>query len=151
MLLPYAIIFVTGGATLAMELIASRVMTPYFGVSLYIWTGILPITLVALALGYWLGGRLANSMARSGKIDQLRAAYLMMPAISAIALVVVCLIYPHMLPLLANYGLVIGAFAACVLLLDIPLVSTSAMNPLLIAILAKAKAGTDRAADAGAG
>ena len=47
----YAIIFVTGGATLALELLASRVMTPYFGVSLYIWTGILSITLVAPAIG----------------------------------------------------------------------------------------------------
>ncbi len=27
-----------------MELLASRIMTPYFGVSLYIWSGILSIT-----------------------------------------------------------------------------------------------------------
>ena len=46
-------------AILALELLASRILTPYFGVSLYIWTGILSITLVALALGYWAGGRLA--------------------------------------------------------------------------------------------
>ena len=57
-MLLYAIIFVSGSAVLALELLASRIMTPYFGVSLYIWTGILSITLVALALGYWLGGRL---------------------------------------------------------------------------------------------
>ena len=54
------LIFLTGATTLALELLASRVMTPYFGVSLYIWTGILSITLVALALGYYLGGRLAG-------------------------------------------------------------------------------------------
>ena len=46
-----AIIFVSGGAILALELLASRIMTPYFGVSLYIWTGILSITLISLALG----------------------------------------------------------------------------------------------------
>ena len=54
-----AIIFTTGGAILALELLASRIMTPYFGVSLFIWSGILSITLVSLALGYWWGGRLA--------------------------------------------------------------------------------------------
>ena len=43
------IIFITGGAMLALELLASRIMTPYFGVSLYIWSGILSITLVSLA------------------------------------------------------------------------------------------------------
>src|SRR5918999_1399501 len=60
-MLLYAIIFVSGAAILALELLASRIMTPYFGVSLYIWTGILSITLVSLALGYWLGGKLAAS------------------------------------------------------------------------------------------
>ena len=37
-------------------------MTPYFGVSLYIWTGILSISLVSLALGYWWGGRFHDRM-----------------------------------------------------------------------------------------
>ena len=45
----YAILFLSGASVLALELLASRIMTPYFGVSLYIWTGILSITLIALA------------------------------------------------------------------------------------------------------
>ena len=40
-----ALIFTTGAVTLSLELLASRIMTPYFGVSLYIWSGILSITL----------------------------------------------------------------------------------------------------------
>ena len=35
----YAILFVSGASILALELLASRIMTPYFGVSLYIWWG----------------------------------------------------------------------------------------------------------------
>ncbi|MGH8699710.1 MAG: fused MFS/spermidine synthase, partial [Burkholderiales bacterium] len=62
----YAILFLSGAAVLALELLASRIMTPYFGVSLYIWTGILSITLVALALGYWAGGRLATGRRAAG-------------------------------------------------------------------------------------
>jgi hypothetical protein len=54
--LPYEVlIFVTGAVTLALEVLASRIMTPYFGVSLYIWAGILSITLIFLAFGYRLG------------------------------------------------------------------------------------------------
>ena len=49
----HTIIFVTGGAILALELLSSRILTPYFGVSLYIWSGILSITLISLAGGYW--------------------------------------------------------------------------------------------------
>ena len=55
-----AVIFITGAVTLSLEVLASRIMTPYFGVSLYIWAGILSITLIFLALGYQLGGRLSQ-------------------------------------------------------------------------------------------
>src|SRR5687768_14370239 len=83
-MLLYAILFVTGGAILALELLASRIMTPYFGVSLYIWTGILSITLVALALGYWAGGRLAAGRAdRAPRRERLAQLYALMPAIAA--------------------------------------------------------------------
>ena len=50
------LIFVTGGCVLALELISSRVMTSFFGVSLYIWTSILSVTLLFLAIGYMVGG-----------------------------------------------------------------------------------------------
>jgi spermidine synthase len=145
----YAIIFITGGATLAMELLASRVMTPYFGVSLYIWTGILSITLVALAIGYWAGGRLASVLSADARSERLPAVFLLMPALSALSLVGACLLYPHVFPILAAADLVAGAFLACVLLLGVPLVTTSAMNPLLIAIRMRARGALH--GDAGAG
>ncbi len=147
----YAIIFVTGGATLALELLASRVMTPYFGVSLYIWTGILSITLIALALGYWAGGRAAAVLAAGNRSERLFTLFLFMPALSALSLVGACLLYPHVFPLLATANLVAGAFVACVILLGVPLVTTSAMNPLLIAIRMRAQGPAATRADAGAG
>src|SRR4051812_33212343 len=131
-MLLYAIIFISGGAILALELLASRIMTPYFGVSLYIWTGILSITLVALALGYRLGGHLAAS--RANALRALRL-YALMPAIAAFAIVGACLVYPHVFAGLANWSLMGGAFAACAVLLLVPLIAASAMNPLLVAIV----------------
>jgi hypothetical protein len=78
----YTVIFISGGAILALELLASRIMTPYFGVSLYIWTGILAITLVSLALGYWAGGRFAGA-AKTPPVDRLTQLYAMMPAVAS--------------------------------------------------------------------
>ena len=134
---------------LALELLASRVMMPYFGVSLYIWTGILSITLAALALGYWGGGRLAASRRTTDNVTRLAQLYTLMPAIAAFAIVAACLVYPYLFPGLAASDLVAGAFAACVVLLFVPLVAASAMNPLLVAILLARGAG--RAPDAGTG
>ena len=146
----YAILFVTGGAALALELIASRIMTPYFGVSLYIWTGILSITLLALALGYWGGGGLAAGRAdRLPRRERLAQLFALMPALAALGIVAACLTYPYLFATLAAADVVSGAFAACLVLLFVPLVAVSAMNPLLVAIeLAR---GGQRAGDGGAG
>src|SRR5688572_27449452 len=90
------ILFVSGAAILALELLASRILTPYFGVSLYIWTGILSITLVALALGYWAGGRFAARGGRGAQPGRLVHCYALMPAAAALALVASCLVYPYL-------------------------------------------------------
>ena len=147
-MLLYIMLFVSGAAVLALELLASRIMTPYFGVSLYIWTGILSITLVALALGYWAGGRLAAGR-RAGNVARLVQMFALLPAFAACAIVIACLVYPYVFPQLAKADLVLGAFAACLILLFVPLLAASAMNPLLIAILL-ARGGRS-AGDAGAG
>ncbi|HEX6006433.1 MAG TPA: fused MFS/spermidine synthase [Burkholderiales bacterium] len=144
----YTVIFISGGAILALELLASRIMTPYFGVSLYIWTGILSITLVSLALGYWAGGRFAGGE-RGRPVTDLTQRYAMMPAVAALSIVGACLAYPHLFSPLAGWSLILGAFAACLILLFLPLVATSAMNPLLVAIALQNRAR--HSGDAGAG
>lgn len=145
----YAVIFVSGGAILALELLASRIMTPYFGVSLYIWTGILSITLVSLALGYWLGGKCAGRSEKPRGLERLTQLFALMPAIAALAIVLACLVYPFLFSPLASWSLVQGAFVACLVLLFLPLVATSAMNPLLVAIALRR--GDRKSGDAGAG
>ena len=146
-----AIIFVTGGAILALELLASRIMTPYFGVSLYIWSGILSITLVSLALGYWAGGKLASGKKSAAQPEKLAFLFTLMPAVAALAIVAACLIYPYLFHQLARLDLVLGAFIACLVLLFVPLLAASAMNPLLVAILLRQSAARGELADAGAG
>lgn len=137
MFLLHAIIFSTGGAILALELLASRIMTPYFGVSIYIWTGILSITLIALAAGYWCGGLVTHAR-RKPSIERLAHWYLAQPAWAGLAIVGACLVYPYAFHSLASLDLVIGAFVACMVLLFLPLLTTSAMNPLLVAIMTQA-------------
>ncbi len=146
--MPFALIFISGGAILALELLASRIMTPYFGVSLYIWTGILSITLVSLALGYWWGGRLAGG-SEPPPLRRLGLLFAIMPALAGIAIIIACAIYPFAFHPLARWSLVGGAFAACMIFLFLPLVATSAMNPLLVALLLRRQA--ERKGDAGAG
>jgi len=53
-------VFTTGAVVMILELSGSRVLGPYFGNSVYIWTSLIGIILGSLSIGYWWGGRLAD-------------------------------------------------------------------------------------------
>ena len=53
-------VFLSGMIIMAVELSASRLLAPYFGTSLFVWTNLIGVVMIALALGYWQGGKLAD-------------------------------------------------------------------------------------------
>lgn len=55
-----AIVFVSGGVLLSLEIIGSRLLAPYFGSSVYVWGSLIGVFLAALSVGYAAGGRLAD-------------------------------------------------------------------------------------------
>jgi MFS family permease len=54
------VVFVAGISTLGAEIAAARLIAPAFGASTVVWANTIAIVLVALAGGYWAGGRLAD-------------------------------------------------------------------------------------------
>ena len=51
---------------MALEIVGSRILAPYFGSSVYVWGSLISIFLAALSLGYYLGGVAADRWPRPG-------------------------------------------------------------------------------------
>lgn len=51
---------IAGACTMVLELAAVRLLAPWFGTSLVVWTNVIAVILLALAMGYFLGGRMAS-------------------------------------------------------------------------------------------
>src|SRR3954452_16922135 len=54
------LLFVVGASSLGAEIAAARLLAPWFGASTIVWANTIAIVLVALSIGYALGGRFAD-------------------------------------------------------------------------------------------
>jgi predicted membrane-bound spermidine synthase len=54
------LVFTTSAAVLVLEILAGRILAPYVGSTLQTYTGIIGTVLAGIALGTWLGGRMAD-------------------------------------------------------------------------------------------
>lgn len=65
------IVFITGAAVMVLELLGSRILAPFVGSSLLVWTNLIGIILASLSFGYWLGGQVADRVAKLSMVGRL--------------------------------------------------------------------------------
>jgi spermidine synthase len=56
------IVFGASAAVLVLEILAVRLLAPHLGVTLEVTTGVIGVMLAGIALGTWIGGRLADAV-----------------------------------------------------------------------------------------
>lgn len=66
---------------MALELAGSRVMAPYVGTTIFVWTSIIGVIMASLSIGYWLGGKIADQ-----KKDEVTLGRIILAASFAIAI-----------------------------------------------------------------
>ncbi|MFB6256342.1 MAG: spermidine synthase [Haloplanus sp.] len=68
---PGLAVFVSGVASMGLEILAGRIVAPQFGSSIYTWGSIIAVFLAALSLGYHLGGKRAAERATNDRLAWL--------------------------------------------------------------------------------
>ncbi|ELZ33327.1 spermidine synthase [Halogeometricum pallidum JCM 14848] len=68
---PELAVFVSGVASMGLEILAGRMIAPQFGSSIYTWGSIIGVFLAALSYGYHRGGKLAAERATNGRMARV--------------------------------------------------------------------------------
>jgi spermidine synthase len=125
------LVFSVGAATLGAEIAAARLMAPFFGDSTIIWANTIAVVLVALSIGYWFGGRMADRRPHLAGLCQL-------VLVAAVLLGVVPIVaHPFLTLSVDAFDTVsIGAFAGSLLgvlvLVAVPVLMLGAVSPWAI-------------------
>ncbi len=77
----YLVSIISGFVIMGVELLAGRLLSPYFGSSIYVWGSIITIFMLALSIGYLTGGRWSIRSPSLKKLSLLYflAALLLLP------------------------------------------------------------------------
>lgn len=114
-----------GALVMVIEVMGSRVIGPFFGVSLFVWTALITVTLIALAAGYAAGGWLAD---RRGSPDVLYGLILL----AGIAVLAIPPLKGLVLTALAPAGLRTGALLASFILFGPSLFLLGCVSPFVV-------------------
>ena len=120
-------VFLCGAVVMVIELTGSRVLAPYLGTSLVVWTSLIGIILASLSIGYWWGGRLADRRPEARLLGRIILT-------SAFATAFVVLIKTFVLGLLQTQidGLHTAAMSATLLLFAPPSILIGMVSPFAV-------------------
>ncbi len=124
----YLLAFIEGGMIMAFEVIASRLLSPFYGNSLYALTSILGVTLFSLLLGYYWGSNLVHK----GFKEILPYVYVFC---ASLLLIISPSIAYVLFDACMNFGLIGGVLASAISILLIPLFLLGSVSHMLVELV----------------
>ncbi|MGH7815995.1 MAG: fused MFS/spermidine synthase, partial [Candidatus Binatia bacterium] len=130
-LLHYLVVFISGAVLMALEIVGSRVLAPYFGSSIFVWGSLISVVMTALSIGYYWGGWLS---AREPSYAKL----LTLLSVPGVAIFFLPFIYPSINEWIASMdlGTRLSPLLACSALFLLPGIFIGAISPYVIRLAA---------------
>jgi len=124
----YSILFLSGAVILVIEIAGARVLAPFYGSTIFVWSSLISVTLGFLALGYFVGGFIAD------KYPKGHVLYSILFLGGATGLLLIKASVP-LLFLSEQFGFRAGSVAAALFLFALPLFLLSMAGPFAIRLL----------------
>lgn len=124
----------TGAAIMIVEILGAKMLAPYLGTSHFVWTAQIAVTLVALATGYYAGGKLVD---RAPRLERLYAAILA----AALYLAATVAVVEPLAYWCLSFKLAVGSLLASALLFFVPLGLLAMVGPFFVRMLTVAVSG----------
>jgi spermidine synthase len=118
-------VFLAGAVILFVELAGAKLLAVVFGSSLYVWSALITVTLLSMAVGAWWGGRLADRRPFPGTLAWLWIG-------SALSLGAAVPLRQLVFPLTDQMDLRLGTILSSLALFFFPLAFLSAVSPVVI-------------------
>lgn len=128
----FLVAFVEGGAVMAVEITGAKLVGPYYGSSLYVWSAVLALTLGGLATGYFLGGWVSRYFPD-------RRALFAIIGISALLVAPMPWVAPWVMEATLGMDLRLGITLSALVYLFPPLVCFGMVSPLIIRLISTTK------------
>lgn len=117
--------FIEGGIVMVIELIGAKIISPFYGTSLYVWSSVLGVTLGSLAFGYFFGGYI------SFKYPKVKSLFVIL-MIGAFFTAIAPITAPWIMQSTQHLGLKLGSFLSTLLFLFPPIACMGMVSPLII-------------------
>ena len=124
----FLVLLIEGGALMAVELMGAKLVAPFYGNSLYVWTAVLTITVLGLTLGYYTGGRLAEKGASETTL-------FVVLGISAVLVLALPMTASIAMALTKGMDLIAGICVTCILLLLPPMLCFGIVGPMVVSLM----------------
>lgn len=138
-------VFVVGAASLGAEIAATRLLAPWFGASTIVWANTIATVLVALSVGYAVGGRIADRHPHLGGLSRvvLLAAVLLagVPFAAGPFLRSSVVAFDHI-----SAGLFVGSLVSVGLLIAVPVLLLGMVSPYAVKLAVQHLEDTGRTA-----
>lgn len=123
------IVFLSGAIEMGLELLASRILSPYVGSSNVVWTSIIGIILASMSLGYWYGGKKAD---QSSSLDKISEILLMAALATSFIPIFETLVVKNIAGLISN--LTVAAIICAIIVFSIPSFILATISPFAVKI-----------------